>query len=98
MSHSRLKAFFKKFALLAVISLTSILLTAPVSQAANNLRSTVDRPDDFEGHQIHLIYIQPKDAEDMAFDTSGQLSKWVDASQVWLLEKTGKKFIYDTFN
>lgn len=98
MSHSRLKAFAKKFALLAVISLASTLLTAPVSQAANNLRSTVDRPDDFEGHQIHLIYIQPKDAEDKAFDTSGQLSKWVDASQAWLLEKTGKKFIYDTFN
>jgi hypothetical protein len=98
MSHSRLNAFAKKFALLAVLSLAATLLTAPVSQAANNLRSTVDRPDDFEGHQIHLIYFQPKDAEDKAFDTSGQLSKWVDASQAWLLEKTGKKFVYDTFN
>ena len=98
MSHSRLKAFAKKFALLAAISLVSTLLTAPLSQAANNLRSTVDRPDEIEGHQIHLIYVQPKDAEDKAFDTSGQLSKWVDASQAWLLEKTGKKFVYDTFN
>ena len=60
-------------------------------------RSTVDRPDQVSGYQIHTVYVSLKDSSDVAYDTNGQIDSWVKDAQNWLQAKVGKKFIFDTF-
>jgi hypothetical protein len=61
-------------------------------------RSTVDRPDDIGGHQIHVMYVLPSDGVDRGLDTSGHLAGSVKAFNGWLRTKTpGRELRIDTY-
>jgi hypothetical protein len=47
-------------------------------------RSTVDRPDDVPGPQVHPIYVVPADAPDRRLDVDGTLDDVIWKSQDWL--------------
>jgi hypothetical protein len=51
-------------------------------------RSTVDRPDDRPGAQIHVLYVLPSDGPDAALDTDGTVSASVQNFQTWLKGQT----------
>lgn len=61
-------------------------------------RSGVDRPDDREGYQIHIIYALPSDGTDRDYDVNNRIVKSVSAWQNWLCNKTsGQTLILDTY-
>ena len=60
-------------------------------------RTTVDRPDDLLGPQVHLTYVLPSDAVDDQLDVSGQLEAEVRVAQRWLQEQTGTCIRFDTY-
>jgi len=57
----------------------------PVSSLA---RSGSDRPDDFTGYQIHVMYVVPSDGIDDALDTNGMIASSVSALQTWFVNQT----------
>ena len=60
-------------------------------------RSTVDRPDQVFGPQVHLMYILPSDRPDRALDTNGAIEDSVTSLQSWLTTQTGgRKLRFDT--
>ena len=52
-------------------------------------RSTTDRPDDFLGPQVHVIYALPSDFVDRVLDTDGTAAASVSNFQGWLRGQTG---------
>lgn len=53
-------------------------------------RTGRDRPDDFSGQQVHLMYVLPSDrTDDEWLDTNGTISKSVAAIQKWLADQSG---------
>src|SRR5664279_1711946 len=52
-------------------------------------RSTVDRPDDIGGPQIHVVYVVPSDGTDRALDTNGTLAASTTNWETWLRGQTG---------
>lgn len=62
-------------------------------------RSTVDRPDDEAGPQVHLVYVLPADGEDRQLDTNGTIETSFAAAQKWLSGETGRRTLrLDTFD
>jgi len=66
-------------------SSTPTLLPSPEPPS----RSTSDRPDDYEGFQIHFVYAIPSDGEDRSLDLNGQIEASAIAANFWLAEQTG---------
>ena len=60
-------------------------------------RTTSDRPDDFSGPQIHVVYAVAADGEDIELDTSGQILEWLENMQNFLAERIDQVFRIDTF-
>src|SRR5262249_53718413 len=61
-------------------------------------RSTSDRPDDFQGPQVHVLYVVPSDGVDRALDTDGTIAASVANFQGWLRGQTGGRALrVDTF-
>jgi hypothetical protein len=61
----------------------------PASAASALPRSTMDRPDEQRGPQIHVIYALPSDGVDRRLDETGQLEGSVASFQAWLAGETG---------
>ena len=59
--------------------------------------STVDRPDDEDGYQIHFIYALPSDGRDDQLDVNGQIAQSAAAMNYWLEGKPGRRLRYDTY-
>jgi Divergent InlB B-repeat domain len=71
---------------------------AGIFRATSLSRSTVDRPDDFAGLQVHVIYAVPSDGVDRAFDTSGGIESSTASYQTWMAAQTGGRVLrFDTF-
>ena len=90
----------KLYTLAALVSLGSLPLLAgcgvPTDPAAN--RSTIDRPDDVTGPQLHVVYVLPSDGTDRHLDTDGTLGHTVGSWETWLSEQTGGRvFRLDTY-
>ena len=60
-------------------------------------RNTRDRPDDFGGPQIHVVYAVAADGEDFELDTNGKIFEMLRSMQVYLAERIDKVFRIDTF-
>ena len=88
---------FRKIARLITSAVLFSAIFAPVSGAAPLVRSTLDRPDEVSGYQIHLVYVVTKDGVDEQRDINGQLDKWVVESQNWLQSNYGKQLIFDLY-
>ncbi len=61
-------------------------------------RSTLDRPDDVAGYQIHFVYVVPADGSDNSWDTNRKINTWIDAAQTWLQAKVNRQLIVDSSN
>jgi hypothetical protein len=85
--------------LLLIALLLSALAPLQASGTIGTLpRSTVDRPDDRPGLQVHMIYAVPSDGVDRSFDVDGSIQNSVDAFQRWLSAQTGGRTLrIDTF-
>ncbi|MGH2581289.1 MAG: hypothetical protein ACRDFQ_00140 [Anaerolineales bacterium] len=59
--------------------------------------STVDRPDDVAGYQIHFVYALPSDGEDELLDVDGSIALSAQALNSWLEGKTGSRLRYDSY-
>jgi len=61
-------------------------------------RSTVDRPDDIPGLQVHVVYAVPSDGVDRGFDTDGGIESSTASYQQWLAGQTGGRVLrMDTY-
>lgn len=61
-------------------------------------RSTVERPDDIAGLQVHVVYAVPSDGADRAFDTDGGIENSTASYQRWLSSQTGGRALrLDTY-
>ena len=69
----------------------------PSAAAAQLARSTVDRPDEVSGYQVHVIYVAAKDSSDYKLDSNGQIDSWAKEANKWLLTRLGHTFIFDTY-
>ena len=78
-----------------IISLISIGILPAMAIVSE--RSLVDRPDDFSGFQIHLVYVVPASSLDLNSDINGQIDAWVKEANAWLKGKVGKSLKFDTF-
>jgi hypothetical protein len=58
-------------------------------------RSGTDRPDDYGGSQIHVMYIVPSDGTDRSLDTNGAIATSVLAANNWFASQAGKSFRLD---
>jgi hypothetical protein len=61
-------------------------------------RNANDLPDDFIGHQIHVMYVLPSDGVDEHLATNGTLARSVSTFQRWLAGQTsGPQLRLDTY-
>jgi len=77
---------------IALVAGTAALILVALDtsgSAASMARSPTDRPDDFSGAQVHLIYALPSDGADRALDTDGTAAASVSNFQGWLKGQTG---------
>jgi hypothetical protein len=60
-------------------------------------RSTIDRPDDLAGYQVHVLYAVPSDQRDQARDTDGTIARSVGRFTQWMASQTdGRTIRIDT--
>jgi hypothetical protein len=79
------------------LALAVAMVAAPGAAAALP-RATTDRPDDFPGLQVHMVYAVAADAADRGFDTDGSIQAAVDSFQQWLAGQAGGRALrVDTF-
>jgi hypothetical protein len=73
-------------------------LSPEAAEAVGLPRSTVDRPDDVGGSQIHVVYVVPSDGTDRGLDTDGHLASSALAFNQWLgAETSGRELRLDTY-
>lgn len=60
--------------------------------------STVDRPDDVDGYQIHFIYALPSDGSDSFLDIGGQIELSANAMNGWLQSHIDHHLRFDTYD
>jgi len=61
-------------------------------------RTTIDRPDDSDLPQIHLVYAIPADGVDRAFDTNGSIRTSIESISYWFnTESGGLNLRWDTY-
>ena len=76
--------------IVVVVTLVGALVLCGGGAARSSLvRSTVDRPDDIGGPQIHVVYVLPSDGTDRALDTDGTLAASTANWETWLRGQTG---------
>jgi len=83
----------------ALVASAGVALLGAYGAAGEALpRSTADRPDDFAGLQVHMVYAVPSDRVDRSFDTDGSIQNGVDSFQRWLSAQTGGRTLrIDTY-
>ena len=92
------RAFAVAFLLGGLATLAPVQANAGLFDTASLPRSTIDRPDDFGGLQVHVIYAVPSDGADRAFDTSGGIESSTSSYQTWLSGQTGGRVLrFDTY-
>jgi len=74
--------------------ISQLLSTATAGQVS---RSLVDRPDDFAGYQVHLVYVALKGSTDSKLDTSSKVESWTKEANAWLQSYLGHELIFDTY-
>jgi hypothetical protein len=69
------------------------LVLAAATPARALPRVTYDRPDDFAGPQVHVLYVVAADVPDRELDTNGGIAASVASWQGWLRDQTGGRGI-----
>lgn len=80
-------------------SAASSVFGSPVQNPVYTMtsRSAVDRPDDFTGPQVHVIYAVPKGGIDRQMDLTSVLPFSIGAINRWLEAQIGRKVRFDTY-
>ncbi len=60
-------------------------------------RSPLDRPDDHDGPQVHVIYAVASDVEDGNLDRYGNIARSMEAIQNWIGAELGYRLLLDTY-
>ncbi len=60
-------------------------------------RSSIDRPDDIAGSQVHVVYVLPRGARDRELDTKVDIANSVAAFQGWLARATRMQIRFDLY-
>ena len=84
---------------IAIAPLICLLLSQflPAAAAAQLARSTIDRPDEVSGYQVHMVYVAVKGSGDYKLDINGQIDTWVKEANKWLQGRLGHSLIFDTY-
>jgi len=61
------------------------------------VRSSIDRPDDIAGPQVHVVYVLPRGAKDRELDTKVDIANSVAAFQGWLGRATRMQIRFDLY-
>lgn len=62
-------------------------------------RSSLDRPDQVTGPQVHVLYVVPSDGEDRQLDLDGTLQRSVASFHAWFNQRSnGLAFLFDTID
>ena len=69
-----------------------------VSDTATGDRSTMDRPDDISGPQIHFVYAVPVGGNDRGYDRTGDMTVVANLMHTWLQAEAGMTWRLDTYN
>jgi hypothetical protein len=78
-----------------LIGIRAIAIFQPILSGE---RTANDLPDDFIGHQIHVMYVLPSDGVDENLATNGTLARSVSTFQRWLVGQTsGQQLRLDTY-
>ena len=57
-----------------------------------------DQPDVNDDFQVHIVYTLLKDSKDKEGDINGDLEKWVETANKWILKTTAKSNKKSNFN
>ena len=76
-------------ALVAAVFVPLTLAVANVPRPRLLPRTTLDRPDDVRGPQIHVVYAVPRGGKDRLLDRNGALADSVASWNRWLRSQTG---------
>ena len=69
-----------------------------VSDTATGDRSTMDRPDDISGPQIHFVYAVPVGGNDRGYDRTGDMTVVANLMHAWLQAEARMTWRLDTYN
>src|SRR3989440_2669058 len=84
----------------ALAALAALACAGAMPAAAQGAlpRALTDRPDDFAGPQVHVLYVVAADVSDRELDTGGEVGASVESWQRWLRGQTGGRGIrLDTY-
>jgi hypothetical protein len=65
----------------------------PTDPGDGSARATVDRADQRQGAQVHVVYALPANGIDQGLDTTGALATSIASFQRWLLVETGGRHL-----
>ena len=75
------------------------LVLVPPTPVPVDQRSSLDRPDDSDLLQVHVMYVSSSDGRDRELDTNGKLATSIGAIDSWFTAKSGGlTFRWDTYN
>jgi hypothetical protein len=73
--------------------------TSAGEAAALRDRTTTDMPDDFQGSQVHFMYVVPADGTDNQLDTNGTIEQSITRIENWFIGQTGNQGLrVDTYH
>ncbi|MDF1502180.1 Ig-like domain-containing protein [Roseisolibacter sp. H3M3-2] len=84
----------------AVVSavVEGVRASASITVLPRGLRALADRPDDFLGPQVHVLYLVPADGVDLGLDSVPTLATSLASAQNWLAARTeGRRLRLDTY-
>ncbi len=83
----------------AAVAGVGIGFTSARNATALRDRSTTDMPDDFQGPQVHFMYVIPADRADNELDTDGTIEQSIARIENWLVGQTGNQALrVDTYH
>jgi Divergent InlB B-repeat domain len=83
----------------ALLALVGSAATSAHEGAALRDRAGTDMPDDFQGPQVHFMYVVPADGADNQLDTNGTIEQSIERVQNWMLGQTGSQGLrIDTYH
>jgi len=72
-------------------------VTADSVDLSPAVRSSIDRPDDIPGSQVHVVYVLPRGSKDRELDTRVDIANSVAAFQRWLARATRMQIRFDLY-
>jgi hypothetical protein len=80
-----------------VVSRNPTPTPSPTTPTSTLTRNFGDKPDEFQGFQVKIIYVVPKDGIDRALDLDGSLQKIVTDGNSFLFQEIQRTFPMDTW-